>query len=109
MGALEWASHCDLRAAIGVCAIRWLTRVILASILLLGPPIFGVAAQLPRSVLILDQSARDSVWFEAFFSAFLSTLNAKSAAHVSVYSEHLDLSRFTGPRPDAPQHTLLRD
>ena len=26
MGALEWASHCDLRAAIGVCAIRWLTE-----------------------------------------------------------------------------------
>jgi formate hydrogenlyase transcriptional activator len=109
MGALEWASHCDLRAGVGVCAIRWLTRVILASIVTLGSPIFGVAAQLPRSVLILDQSARDSVWFEAFFSAFLSTLNAKSAAHVSVYSEHLDLSRFTGPRHDELLRRFLRD
>src|SRR4029453_13295789 len=75
----------------------------------LGSPIFGVAAQLPRSVLILDQSARDSVWFEAFFSAFLSTLNAKSAAHVSVYSEHLDLSRFTGPRHDELLRRFFRD
>jgi hypothetical protein len=25
MGAFEWASHCDLRAAVGVCAMRWLS------------------------------------------------------------------------------------
>ena len=56
----------------------------------------GVAAQLPRSVLILDQSGRDSAWFDAFFSAFRSTLNTKSAMRVSVYAEHLDLSRFGG-------------
>jgi formate hydrogenlyase transcriptional activator len=109
MGALEWASHCDLRAAIGVCAIRWLTRVILASIVILGSPIAGVTAQLPRSVLILDQSGRDSTWFDAFFSAFRSTLNPKLAMHVSVYSEHLDLSRFGGARHDKLLRNYLRD
>ena len=107
MGALEWASHCDLPA--GVCAIRWLTRVVVASILVLGSPMAGAAAQLPRSVLILDQSGRDSVWFDAFFSGFRSTLNTKSAVRVSVYSEHLDLSRFGGARHDELLRRYLRD
>ena len=79
MGALEWASHCDLRAGVGVCAIRWLSRVVVASIVVLGSTMAQAAAQLPRSVLILDQSARDSVWFDAFFSGFRSTLNTQSA------------------------------
>ena len=109
MGALKRASRCDLRAGLGVCAIRWLSRVVVASIVVLGPTMVGAAAQLPRSVLILDQSGRDSVWFDAFFSAFRSTLSAKSAARVSVYSEHLDLSRFSGPRHDELLRSYLRD
>src|SRR5262245_28972426 len=107
MGTLEWVSHCDLRAAVG--AIRWLTRVILASIVIMTSPIAGGAAQLPRSVLILDQSGRDSVWFDVFFSAFRSTLETKSAMRTSVYAEHLDLSRFGGPRHDELLRTYLRD
>jgi PAS domain S-box-containing protein len=109
MGALERASHCNLRAGVGVCAIRWLSRVVVASIVVLGSAMAEAAAQLPRSVLILDQSARDSVWFDAFFSGFRSTLNTKSAARVSVYSEHLDLSRFGGARHDELQRSYLRD
>jgi formate hydrogenlyase transcriptional activator len=109
MGALERDSQCDLRAAVGMCAIRWLTRFVVASIVLLAFPIAGTAAQLPRSVLILDQSGRDSVWFDAFFSAFRSTLNTNSAVQVSVYAEHLDLSRFGGPRYDEGMRIYLRD
>jgi hypothetical protein len=108
MGDLERASHCDLRADLGVCAIRWLSRVVVAAIVVLGFPRAGVA-ELPRSVLILDQSGRDSVWFDAFFSGFQSTLRAKSAAHVSVYSEHLDLSRFGGARHEKYMRLYLRD
>src|SRR5262245_39831288 len=109
MGAVEWASHCDRPADFGVCVIRWLTRVILASIVALVFPMAGAAAELPRSVLILDQSGRDSVWFDTFFSAFRSTLETKSAMRVSVFSEHLDLSRFGGPRHDELLRTYLRD
>src|SRR5262245_18477598 len=109
MGALELASHCDLRAAVGVRAIRWLTRVIFASIVILTSPIAGVAAQLPRSVLILDQSDADSAWYSAISSGFRSTLNAKSAVRISVYTEHLDLSRFGGPRYDELLRRYLRD
>src|SRR5262245_21844757 len=109
MGALEWVSRCDLRAGVGMCGIRWLARVILASIVALVFPMTGVAAQLPRSVLILDQSGRDSVWFDAFFSAFRSTLETKSAMRTSVYSEHLDLSRFGGARHDELLRRYRRD
>ena len=109
MDALEWASHCDLRADVGACAIRWLSRVVVASIVVLGFPMAGAAAQLPRSVLILDQSGRDSAWFDAFFLAFRSTLNTKSAVHASLYAEHLDLSRFGGARHDELMRRYLRD
>jgi hypothetical protein len=64
---------------------------------------------LPGSVLILDQSGGDSAWFDVFFSAFRSTLNTKSAVHVSVFAEHLDLSRFGGPRHDELLRRYLRD
>ena len=69
----------------------------------------GAAAQLPRSVLILDQSDRDSAWHNAFSLVFRSTLNAKSAVRVSVYTEHLDLSRFGGPRHEELMRRYLRD
>jgi hypothetical protein len=46
MGAFEWASHCDLRADIGVCAIRWLSRVVVASIVVLGSPMVSAVAGL---------------------------------------------------------------
>src|SRR5499427_5256309 len=99
----------EIGRTVGVCAIRWLTRVILASIVIMTSPMAGAAAQLPRSVLILDQSGRDSVWFDAFFSAFRSTLETKSAMRTSVYSEHLDLSRFGGARHDELLRRYLRD
>src|SRR5215471_7330426 len=99
----------EIGGNIGVCAIRWLTRIILASIVIMTSPIAGVAAEVPRSVLILDQSGRDSVWFDTFFSAFRSTLATQSAKTVSVYAEHLDLSRFGGARHDERLRRYLRD
>src|SRR5499426_2150956 len=99
----------EIGRTVGVCAIRWLPRVILASIVIMTSPMAGTAAELPRSVLILDQSGRDSVWFDTFFSAFRSTLATQSAKTVSVYAEHLDLSRFGGPRHDEHMRLYLRD
>ena len=65
---------------------------------------------LPRSVLILDQSDTDSAWYAAFSSAFRSTLKVEaSAGPISVYAEHLDLSRFKGARHDEVLRSYLRD
>jgi signal transduction histidine kinase len=67
------------------------------------------ADPLPRSVLVLDQSAADSAWYAAFAPVFRSTLRAGSAAHVSIHEEHLDLSRFGGQRHDDLLRNYLRD
>src|SRR5215470_12568839 len=84
-------------------------RTALALIAFLALPISATAEPLPRSVLILDQSDTDSAWYQSFSSSFRSTLNAGSAARVSVYAEHLDFSRFNGPRHDALMRGYLRD
>jgi len=89
--------------------MRLLLRTVIILTALLGPAISLAAESLPHSVLILDQSDSDSAWYDAFSSAFRSTLNAGSAARISVYAEHLDLSRFGGPRHDALLRTYLRD
>src|SRR5215475_1519127 len=73
-------------------------------------PVFTAAGDsLPRSVLILDQSDADSAWYGALSPAFRSTLNAGSAQQISVYSEHLDHSRFGGPRHDRLMQMYLRE
>src|SRR5262245_19761920 len=72
-------------------------------------PLTSVAESLPLSVLILDQSDSDSAWFQAFSSEFRATLNAKSTTQISVYSEHLDFNRFSGPRHDDVVRAFLDD
>src|SRR5262249_24940213 len=99
----------EIGGNIGVCAIRWLTRIILASIVIMTSPIAGVAAEVPRSVLILDQAGKDTGGVVTLFSAFRSTLATQSAKTVSVYAEHLDLSRFGGARHDELLLRYLRD
>jgi signal transduction histidine kinase len=85
---------------------------LLSALLLMGlaPAVSSAGEPLPRSVLILDQSDADSAWYAAFSSAFRSTLKAAaSAAPVSVYAEHLDLSRFGGAQHDDVLRAYLRD
>jgi len=90
-------------------AERFYWRYCVIAIAALALPTFAAAQSLPQTVLALDQSDSDSAWFEAFSSAFRATLNAKSSAQVSVYSEHLDLNRFSGPRHNDVVRAFLRD
>jgi hypothetical protein len=87
----------------------------LASSLVIAP-IAGLASvaraenqPLPPSVLILDQSSADSPWYADFSADFRSTLNAGSERHFSVYSEHLDLSRFPGTKHHEVPRTYLQN
>jgi signal transduction histidine kinase len=76
----------------------------------LAPAIAAAAQPLPRSVLILDQSDADSAWYAAFSAAFRSALRAAATvAPVSVYAEHLDLSRFRSAQHDDALRAYLRD
>ena len=87
---------------------RWLhpalctfaSSFVIAPVAGLGPA-WAESGPLPRSVLILDQSDADSPWYADFSATFRSTLNAGSERRFSVYSEHLDLSRF-------PVHSTTR-
>jgi signal transduction histidine kinase len=74
-------------------------------------PVASLAGEpLPRSVLILDQSDAHSGWYTAFSSAFRSTLNAAaSGAPISIYAEHLDLSRFRSAQQEDVLRIYLRD
>src|SRR5262245_43873473 len=85
-------------------------RVVLLLSFTLPSPVCWAADPLPRSVLILDQSDRDSTWYAAFSPAFRSILNSDgSADRISIYAEHLDLSRFQGTQHDESLRTYLRD
>jgi len=64
---------------------------------------------LSRSVLMLDQSDAHSAWYAQFSNAFRSTLHAAAGGRISVYAEHLDLSRFGGPQHDDLLRSYLRD
>ena len=74
-----------------------------------APSFAAGAKSLPRSVLILDQSDAHSAWYAGFSSAFRTTLNAGTSEKISVYAEHLDLSRFGGPQHDDLLRDYLRD
>jgi signal transduction histidine kinase len=60
-------------------------------------------------VLILDQSDNHSAWYTPFSTAFRSTLYAGSADRISVYAEHLDLSRFGGSQHEDLLRSYLRE
>jgi signal transduction histidine kinase len=86
-------------------------RFVLGLVIMLAtlPPAWA-ADPLPRAVLILDQSDTESAWYAAFSVAFRSTLMAQaSAGPISVYTEHLDLSRFKGARHNEVLRHYLRD
>ena len=81
-----------------------------ATLLIAGlAPVSSAGEPLPRSVLILDQSDAHSAWYAPFSATFRSTLYAGSAERISVYAEHLDLSRFGGPRHDELLRSYLRE
>ena len=89
--------------------MRLLWRTVLLILACFAAAIAPAAESLPRSVLILDQSATSSVWYAAFSPVFRSTLNAGSAKRISIYEEHLDLSRFGGPQHDELLRNYLRE
>ena len=84
-------------------------RILICLTAVLVQAVSAVAEPLPRSVLIIDQSDTDSIWYHAFSSAFRSALNTGSTAPISVYAEHLDRSRFGGPQHDELARMYLRD
>jgi signal transduction histidine kinase len=85
------------------------SSLVIAPIAGLGPAAWAENEPLPPSVLILDQSLAASRWYRDFHAALRSTLNAGSERHFSVYTEHLDLNRFTGTQHHEVLPTYLQN
>jgi signal transduction histidine kinase/ABC-type uncharacterized transport system substrate-binding protein len=62
----------------------------------------------PRSMLVLDQSDVRGPFYYEIFSELRSTVNASAEAHVTIYAESLDLSRFIGPDYEETLQRYLR-
>ena len=80
--------------------------VLLVSVVGLLTPIQVIAQETrARSILVPDQSDMRGPFYYQVFSGLRSVVTADSRAHVTLYIESLDLSRFRGERYEA---SLLR-
>ena len=90
-------------------AARFVVRIAIVLTAGLSPAAAWAADPLPPAVLILYQSHSDGPWNPAFGAAVASTLNAGSERRFTVYTEHLDLSRFPGAQHREVLRSYLRD
>src|SRR5262245_12387893 len=84
---------------------------VLAWLALMLAPLAATAAEpVARSVLILDESAGAAAgpFYASIVSSLRSHLNQDPSKHVSIFVEHLDLSRFRGPVYEKALNTYLQ-
>jgi hypothetical protein len=84
-------------------------RIAIALMGLLWPAVCLDADPLPRSVLIITQSSPSSAGAVAMFAAFGSDPNVNSGSRIAVYTEHLDLNRFSSQQHSQLTRSYLRD
>jgi signal transduction histidine kinase len=70
--------------------------LLLCLIALLAPTRLPAEGALARSILFLDQSEARSPFYYQVFSEFGAVVNADIRLHTTLYTETLDLSRFSG-------------
>jgi signal transduction histidine kinase len=68
----------------------------------------AAAESRPHSILVIDQSDLRGPFYNQIFSALRDVVVADADAHVTVYSESLDLSRFGGEDYDVATRELLK-
>jgi signal transduction histidine kinase len=84
--------------------LRRFWQIVIAILANLAPAIVQAAEPLPRSVLVITQSSPSSAGATAIFTAFRSDPSINATSPIAVYTEHLDLNRFSSP----PQRQLTR-
>jgi len=87
--------------------VRLVWRAVIAIFAWLTPAIVPAAEPLPRSVLILDQTEPNSQWGFTFRGGLRSVLSADETAPIAIYSEILDLGRFSGKEYEELLRTSL--
>jgi signal transduction histidine kinase len=94
----------------GTCCPRVMIRVIplkgliVGLFALLAPACLSAQDMRPHSILVLDQSD-GGPFYHQLFSGLRSVISTHTDAHVTLYNEILDLSRFSG---QAYEETLKR-
>jgi signal transduction histidine kinase len=63
----------------------------------------------PRSILLLDQSDLRGPFFTQVLASLRATVSAGAGAHVTIYAESLDLSRYSGEAYEASLRQLLKE
>jgi signal transduction histidine kinase len=87
----------------------WITGLVVWLAALWQPVVALADAPRPRSMLILDQSEARGPFYYQIFSGIRAAVNADTEAHVTIYSESLDLSRFRGQASEENLHRFLRE
>src|SRR5262245_39083217 len=68
--------------------------IVLSLMTPLGSVAASAADPLPRSILVLEHTDLGGPFYHSVFSGLRSTVNASSAAPITIYVENLDLIRF---------------
>jgi signal transduction histidine kinase len=63
----------------------------------------------PRSMLVFDQSEERGPFYNQIFTSLRSAVDARTGSPVTIYSEHLDLTRFGGPEYEQELRRHLRE
>src|SRR5262245_41096175 len=67
------------------------------------------AQELPRSILILDQSIPYTEYFGKLVAALQSTLKAGSSTPITLYSERLEYSHFKWPEYERLLYAFIKE
>jgi signal transduction histidine kinase len=87
----------------------WISGLIVSLAVPWQPAVASADAPRPRSMLILDQSEARGPFYYQIFSGIRAAVNADTEAHVTIYAESLDLSRFRGQAHEENLHRFLRE
>lgn len=86
--------------ASSVAMARAIGRIVACCVVVLSSGVTE-AAERPRSVLMIEQSDGIGPFYVSIFSGLRSTLNGEASAPITLYTEHLDLGRFSGEAYEA--------
>src|SRR6476620_4491603 len=90
---------------VGSVMVAWISALLVGVAAFLTPLQVMAEERRSRSILVLDQSDMRGPFYYQVFSGLRSVVNADSQAHITLYTESLDLNRFRGERYEA---SLLR-
>jgi signal transduction histidine kinase len=88
----------DNNLSVSVRMIRWVAWIFFCFMAFSTVGVVSIAAPLPPSILVLNESEMVGPFYRNAYDALRSTVTGNSSRPVSIYLEQLDLERFGGDR-----------